>query len=104
LKINLKIATAIALVATLAGFGALAQAHDSNTLHKWGKAIQYPIRKAGENIDVDVHRSEHKKSVEVDRGRKEKFVIKGNGQKVFKSSYGTGHRKYRHHRQHTTSN
>ena len=29
--------------------GALPQAHDSNTLHKLGNAIQYPARKLGEN-------------------------------------------------------
>lgn len=32
-----------------AGRGALPPKHDSNTLHKLGNAIQYPVRKAGEN-------------------------------------------------------
>ncbi|MDR3708064.1 MAG: hypothetical protein P4L33_07170 [Capsulimonadaceae bacterium] len=95
---NNKIIAAFAIAALLtAGAGTVAQAHDSNTLHKLGKAIQYPVRKAGENLDVDIHRSEHKKSVEVDRNRHEKFVIKPNGQKVFKSNYGSYHHHYRHH-------
>ena len=29
--------------------GAVPQPHDSNTLHKLGKSIQYPFQKAGEN-------------------------------------------------------
>ncbi len=30
--------------------GAVPEPHDSNTLHKLGKSIQYPFRKGGENI------------------------------------------------------
>ncbi len=30
--------------------GTMPQPHDSNTLHKLGKSIQYPFRKAGENV------------------------------------------------------
>lgn len=30
--------------------GAVPQPHDSNTLHKLGKSIQYPFQKGGENI------------------------------------------------------
>ncbi len=30
--------------------GVVPQPHDSNSLHKLGKSIQYPFRKAGENI------------------------------------------------------
>ncbi len=30
--------------------GAVPETHDSNSLHKIGKSIQYPFRKAGENI------------------------------------------------------
>lgn len=30
--------------------GAVPQPHDSNTLHKLGKSIQYPFQKAGENV------------------------------------------------------
>jgi hypothetical protein len=97
-------AVTIAIFAILiGGAGTTARAHDSNTLHKLGKAIQYPVRKAGENIDVDVHRSQHKKSVEVDRGRQEKFVIKPNGSKVYKSSYGAAHRRHRHHKRYSRS-
>jgi hypothetical protein len=94
---------AIAIATTLiCGGRAMAQTkhHDSNTLHKLGNAIQYPVRKAGENLDVDIHRSEHKKSVEVDRGRREKFVIKPNGHKIYKGSYGKP-RAHRHHKLHS---
>ena len=30
--------------------GALPEKHDSNSLHKLGKSVQYPFRKAGENV------------------------------------------------------
>ncbi len=30
--------------------GAVPEPHDSNSLHKLGKSIQYPFRKAGENV------------------------------------------------------
>lgn len=30
--------------------GAVPQPHDSNSLHKLGKSIQYPFQKAGENV------------------------------------------------------
>ena len=30
--------------------GAVPEPHDSNSLHKLGKSIQYPVRKAGENV------------------------------------------------------
>jgi len=100
LKTNNTMVATIAIAALLAGgAGAMAQAHDSNTLHKLGNAIQYPVRKAGENLDVDVHRSEHKKSVETDRHRQEKSVIKPNGHKILKSAYGSGHHRH-HHRHH----
>ena len=37
---------------------ALAQEkHDSNTLHKLGNAIQYPVRKAGENTSKTAHKT-----------------------------------------------
>lgn len=39
-----------AVLAQTADRGALPPKHDSNTLHKIGKAIQYPVRKAGENV------------------------------------------------------
>src|SRR5665213_2756654 len=39
-----------AVLAQTADRGALPAKHDSNTLQKIGKAIQYPVRKAGENV------------------------------------------------------
>ena len=108
-----KIVTA-ALAATLlvptlafaqdAGRGALPPKHDSNTLHKLGNAIQYPVRKAGENTSktarkaakatqypvnkaaqntsITAHRAAGQNSVVKRRthtGRKAKRVIKPNG-------------------------
>lgn len=52
----------LAVPALLAG-PALAQ-HDSNTLHKLGKAIQYPVRKSASNLSVDAHRATGHNSVE----------------------------------------
>ncbi len=69
--------------------------HDSNTLHKLGKAIQYPIRKAGENTSIVAHRAAGTKSV----------VHRRNGDKTYRSVItpkGHVHRLYRvgHHRRH----
>lgn len=90
------VAAALACL-TCAAFStsALAQEkHDSNTLHKIGKAIQYPIRKAGENTSITAHRAVGAKSV----------VHRRNGNKTYRSvitSKGRIHRKYRvGHRHH----
>ena len=42
--------TALPAQAQTADRGVLPSQHDSNSLHKLGKSIQYPFRKAGENI------------------------------------------------------
>ena len=42
--------TAVSAQAQTADRGALPEKHDSNSLHKLGKSIQYPFRKAGENV------------------------------------------------------
>lgn len=56
---------ALAAPALLGGTAAYAQEkHDSNTLHKLGKAIEYPIRKTGKNASVDAHRATGHNSVE----------------------------------------
>lgn len=74
---------------------AQAQKHDSNTLHKLGKAIEYPVRKTTENASIAAHRTVGAKSV----------VHRRNGNKTYRSvvtSNGRIHRKYRvghrHHR------
>lgn len=36
--------------------GALPEKHDSNTLHRIGKSVQYPFRKGGENISKSTRR------------------------------------------------
>ena len=67
---------------------ASAKGHDSNTLHKLGKAIQYPIRKASENTSIAAHRAVGAKSV----------VHRRNGNRTYRSvvtANGRIHRKYR---------
>ena len=73
---------------------AQAQKHDSNTLHKLGKAIEYPVRKTTENASIAAHRTAGAKSV----------VHRRNGNRTYRSvvtSNGRIHRKYRvGHRRH----
>ena len=40
----------VSVSAQTADRGAVPEKHDSNSLHKLGKSIQYPFRKAGENV------------------------------------------------------
>lgn len=42
--------TALSASAQTPDRGAVPEPHDSNSLHKLGKSIQYPFRKAGENV------------------------------------------------------
>ena len=75
-------------LALLAPTAAQAKGHDSNSLHKLGRAIQYPFRKASENTSVDIHRAEGRKSV----------VHRRNGNKTYRSVVrpsGHIHRLYR---------
>ncbi len=82
---------AVAALLTCAALAPLAQAqekHDSNTLSKIGKAIQYPVRKAAENTSVTAHRAVGEKSV----------VHRRNGNKTYRAVItpkGRIHRKYR---------
>lgn len=38
--------------------------HDSNTLHKLGKAIEYPVRKTSKNVSISAHRATGHNSVD----------------------------------------
>lgn len=81
-------ALALALASVMVSPAAHAEKHDSNTLHKLGKSIQYPFRKASENASINVHRAEGRKSV----------VHRRNGNKTYRAvvtSTGRIHRKYR---------
>ena len=42
--------TGVSVSAQTSERGAVPQPHDSNTLHKLGKSIQYPFQKGGENL------------------------------------------------------
>jgi hypothetical protein len=92
------IVAALACMLGLALLGPAAQAqqhHDSNSLHQFGKAIEYPFRKTSENTSITLHRAEGRKSV----------VHRRNGNRTYRSvvtSHGHIHRLYRvgHHRHH----
>lgn len=80
--------------------------HDSNTLHKIGNALQYPVRKAAENASTDTHRAEGKKSVESMRPQKATAVVTPNGKQFVIGHRGTvyahrHHTRRGHHRHHT---
>ena len=53
----------LAVPALLAGPVLAQEKHDSNTLHKLGKAIEYPVRKTATNASVDAHRATGHNSV-----------------------------------------
>ena len=83
----------IAACAALLGFALLApmaqaKGHDSNTLHKIGNAIQYPIRKTTDNTSIDIHRAEGRKSIEHRR----------NGNKTYRAVVTPKGHLYRLHR------
>jgi len=62
--------------------GTVPPKHDSNTLHKIGNAIQYPFRKAGENISVGTHQTIGHNSVVKDKKHRSTNVVKPNGKVV----------------------
>ena len=67
---------------------AQAKGHDSNTLHKLGNAIQYPVRKATENTSIAAHRAVGEKSV----------VHRRNGNKTYRAVVTPKGRLHRLHR------
>ena len=77
------------------------QKHDSNTLHKLGKAIEYPVRKTSENASVAAHRAEGRKSVLHRRNgnRTYRSVVTSNG-RLYRKSALSHSRRHRHHRHH----
>lgn len=99
IRINPRIVAVLACILGAALVSPMAQAkHDSNTLHKLGKAIEYPIRKTSENASIAAHRTVGAKSV----------VHRRNGNRTYRSvvtskgrihrKYRVGHRHYRHYR------
>jgi hypothetical protein len=100
LKIGVAAILAVGAFATLSSPQAFAdKKHDSNTLHKIGNAIQYPIRKAGENASIDVHRAEGRKSVQhTNQGHN--VVITPTGNKYVIHHRYAHHRYVRHRRKH----
>lgn len=62
--------------------GTVPPKHDSNSLHKLGNAIQYPFRKAGENISVGTHRTTQQNSVVKDQKHGSTEVVNPNGKTV----------------------
>ncbi len=55
---------ALSLPALLSAPVMAQEKHDSNTLHKIGKALEYPIRKTSANASIDAHRVTGHNSVE----------------------------------------
>jgi hypothetical protein len=90
------IALAAALCAAPASQASNPDKHDSNTLHKIGNAIQYPVRKAGENTSVSLHRGENRKSVESMRPQKAAAVVTPNGKKFVVAHRGNARSMYAH--------
>jgi hypothetical protein len=102
-KSDLQLVAALALavaVFTGAPNAGYAAKHDSNTLHKLGKAIQYPVRKDTENLSVDTHRTEHRKSVESMRPQRATAVVTPNGKQFVIHHRGNAASMYAHHRHH----
>ena len=62
--------------------GTVKPKHDSNSLHQLGNAIQYPFRKAGENISGTTHRAIGHNSVTKDKKNHSTNVVKPNGKVV----------------------
>ena len=83
-------AAAAAGLLALALLSPIAQAkgHDSNSLHKFGNAIQYPFRKASENTSITAHRVTGQRSV----------VHRRNGNKTYRAVVGSNGRLHRLHR------
>ncbi|MGO8671398.1 MAG: hypothetical protein ACLQVD_08565 [Capsulimonadaceae bacterium] len=64
------------------GRGTVPPKHVSNTLQKMGDAIQYPFRKAGENMSIDTHRAEGDNSVVKDERHRSTDVVQPDGDSV----------------------
>ena len=62
--------------------GVYQEKHDSNTLHKLGNAIQYPFRKAGENVSIAAHRTTNQNSVVKDKKHGSTEVVKSTGKTI----------------------
>lgn len=96
IKIISWFAAAIALLAVGAGTQVV-RAHDSNTLDKMGRAIAYPVKKAGQNLSIATHKAVGHKSVEHSTENKRKYVISPGGRKFIIHKH---HRYIRHRRIH----
>src|SRR3569833_2341201 len=90
------LAVAAALLCSTSAQASHPDKHDSNTLHKIGNAIQYPVRKDTENLSVDIHRGEHRKSVESMRPQKATAVVIPNGKKFVGAHRGIDRSMYAH--------
>lgn len=104
-KSSIGIAAALAIGATLLAAPASKadtpqHHHNSNTLAKMGKAIQYTTRKDVENLSVDTHRAEGRKSVVSMRPQRDKAVVTPGGHKVVYAHRYRGHRHYTRVRPH----
>lgn len=75
------------------GRGKKPEKHESNTLKKIGKAIQYPVRKASENVSVNAHRAVGRNSVRKDTRKGRTYIVAPVGKKVSMRSPRNNHRR-----------
>ncbi len=110
IKFNAKAVAALVAGLAVVGFVGAApvqaqEKHDSNTLHKIGKAIQYTTRKDTENLSTDVHRGANHKSVVHNRKSGTNVVVTPGGHKILKSTtkphYFRRHHLHRYYKKYT---
>jgi hypothetical protein len=70
------------MAAGIEGRGTVPPKHNSNSLSKLGNAIQYPFRKAGENMSVNTHRGTGHNSVTKDEQSGSTEVVRPHGPDV----------------------
>lgn len=92
------LAATAALAITAMGGAALAATHTTKELQKMGRAIQYPVRKFGENTSMTTHKALHHNSVKQERNVNARYVVRPNGEAIYKGPNGKilAHRR-RHH-------
>lgn len=84
---------ALAQGSGIEGRGKKPEKHESNTLKKIGKAIQYPVRKAAENTSVVAHRAVGRNSVRKDTRKGRTYIVAPVGKKVSMRSPRNNHRR-----------
>ncbi len=66
----------------ISGRGKMPGKHESNTLKKIGKDVQYGVRKSSENLSVDAHRAVGRNSVRKSKKKHRTYIVTPKGKKV----------------------